>query len=327
MKAIQLPAFADHAELSLIDAPAPVPGDDDVLIAVKASGVNFADIMMSRGKYGDRLKPPYTPGFEAAGVVLSCGKNVTTWKVGDRVMGTVPRHICGTYAEQAAIPAWLLMPVPEGFSFVDAAAFSEVFITANLALRTFGKLAAGESVLVHAAGGGVGTAAVQTAKALGARVFATAGSDEKLARVKQLGADELINYTTGDFAVEIKQRTSDKGVDLILESIGGETFEKNLTCLRPLGRMVVFGNSSGKVAICKSTEFANRMISVTGFSFGALTNSRRDIIEQAMQSVAELLAKGAIRPIVGKTFPLAEARAAQDYILTRQNYGKVVLEV
>lgn len=327
MKAIQLPAFADRAELNLIEAPVPTCGDDDALVAVKATGVNFADIMMSRGKYGDRLKPPYIPGFEAAGTVLAVGRNVTQWKLGDRVMGTVPRHICGTYAEQAAIPAWLLMPIPESFSYVEAAAFTEVFITANLALRTFGRLQAGESVLIHAAGGGVGTAAVQTAKALGARVFATAGSDEKLERVKALGADELINYSTSDFAEEIKKRTGGKGVDVVLESVGGETFEKNLLCMRSLGRIVVFGNSSGKVAMMKSTEFANRMISIAGFSFGALTNTRRDIIEDTMRSVAELLARGAIRPIVGKTFPLAEARAAQDYILSRQNYGKVLLEV
>jgi NADPH2:quinone reductase len=327
MKAIQLPAFADRAELTLVDAPEPVPGDDDVVVGVKATGVNFADIMMSRGKYGDRLKPPYIPGFEAAGVVLATGKNVAQWKPGDRVMGTVPRHICGTYAEQAVVPAWLLMPVPEQFSFIEAAAFTEVFITANLALCTFGRLMPGESVLVHAAGGGVGTAAVQTAKALGARVFATAGSDEKLARVKQLGADELINYNTTDFAEEIKKRTNGKGVDVLLESVGGETFEKNLLCMRSLGRIVVFGNSSGKVAMMKSTEFANRMISIAGFSFGALTNTRRDIIEQTMKSVSELLASGAIRPVVGKVFPLTEARTAQDYILARQNYGKVLLEV
>jgi NADPH2:quinone reductase len=327
MRAIQLPAFADRAELNLVEAPPPAPGADDVLVAVRASGVNFADIMMGRGKYGDRLKPPYIPGFEAAGTVLAVGKQVTRWKSGDRVMGTVPRHICGTYAEQAVIPAWLLMPVPESFSFVEAAAFTEVFITANLALRQFGRLQPGESVLVHAAGGGVGTAAVQTAKALGARVFATAGSDEKLARVKALGADELINYNTTDFAAEIKQRTGGLGVDVLLESVGGETFEKNLLCMRQLGRIVVFGNSSGKVAMMKSTEFANRMISITGFSFGALTNTRRDTVEAAMTSVAELLARGVVKPIVGKTFPLAQARAAQDYILSRQNYGKVVLDV
>jgi NADPH:quinone reductase len=327
MRAIQIPAFADRAELNLVDLPPPVPGDDDVLIKVAATGVNFADIMMARGKYGDRLKPPYVPGFEAAGVVLATGKRVIDWQPGRRVMGTVPRHICGTYAEQAVIPAWLLMPVPENFSFAEAAAFTEVFITAILALRTFGRVEAGQNVLVHAAGGGVGTAAVQIASAMDTRVFATAGSDEKLARVKQLGADVLINYNTTDFVEAIKDATGGKGVDLILESVGGETFENNLRCLHSLGRMVVFGNSSGKVAMMKSTEFANRMISISGFSFGALTNTRHDIVEQAMRWVAELLAKNAIRPVVGKVFPLAEARAAQDYILSRQNYGKVVLEV
>lgn len=327
MLAIQLCEFGEAAPLVLVDVPDCVPGEDDVLVAVKAAGINYADILMRRGKYSDRLKPPYTPGFEAAGEVLATGKNATQWKVGERVMGTVPRHICGCYAEKAVMPAWLLLPVPDNFTFEEAAAFPEAFITAHLALRLFGKLAAGESVLIHAAAGGVGTAAVQMARALGARVFATASSDEKLNRTKQLGATEQINYAALDFEEEVAKRTDGQGVDLILESVGGEAFEKSLRCLRPLGRLVVYGASSGKTASVKSSEFSRKTITVSGFSFGALTLLRPSLIRQAMQAVSELVVEENIRPVVGKTFPLADARAAQDYITERRNIGKVVLQI
>ncbi len=323
MRAILVNEFGEDAEQVLAEVPE--PGEGEVLVEVKAIGVNYADILMRRGKYGDRLPPPYTPGFEAAGVILKTGKGVTDWKPGQRVMGTVPRQQCGCYAEQAVMPAWLLMHVPDRFRDEDGAAFSEVFITAQLALATTGRLSAGETVLIHAAAGGVGTAAVQMARALGARVIATASTQEKLRRVESLGAEVLINYTTHDFQQEVEKHTGGKGVDLVLESVGGEVFEKSLRCLRPLGRLVVFGNSSGIPAAVKSTEIAKRMITISGFSFGTLTNIRPDIIRKAMESVKQMLRKDRIRPVVGKIFPLAEARVAQDYITSRANIGKVVL--
>ncbi len=324
MKAIQIHEFGEAEVLRYEEVAEPRPKEGEVLVEVKAAGVNYADILTRRGKYSQ--KPlPFVPGFEAAGVTLATGKGVADWKPGQRVMGTVLRDTSGCYAQKAVMPAWLLLPVPEQFSFEQAAAFSEVFVTAYLALHVNGRLAKGESVLIHAAGGGVGTASVQMARAMGARVFATASTEEKLARVKKLGADVLINYSSLDFLEEVKKHTDGKGVDVVLESVGGEVFDKSLKCLRPLGRLVVYGSSSAQVSAARVPDLMGRAISVAGFSFGFLTVARPDVIQQAMQAVMEFLSQGAIRPVLGHTFPLEQARAAHELISSRASFGKVVL--
>jgi len=323
MKAIQISEYGDAAVLLPSDVPEPRPRDGEVLVEVKAAGVNYADILMRRGSYGGRQTLPFVPGFEAAGVVLQTGQGVAEWKPGQRVMGTVLRETCGCYAERAIMPAWLLMPIPDDLSFEEGAAFPEVFITAYLALHVFGRLAKGESVLIQAAGGGVGTAAVQLAHAMGARVFGTASSEEKLWRIKSLGADVAINYATHDFADEVKKAGA--GVDVVLESVGGEVFEKSLKCLRPLGRLVVFGSSSGKAPAFGVKDLTGGIVSVAGFSFGALSVLRPDVIRECMQAVMKFLLEGKVRPVVGHTFPMREARAAHELISSRNSFGKVVL--
>ncbi|MCH7978416.1 MAG: NADPH:quinone oxidoreductase family protein [Acidobacteria bacterium] len=324
MKAIQIHQFGEAEVLRYEDVPEPRPKEGEVLVEVKAAGVNYADILTRRGKYSQ--KPlPFVPGFEAAGVILETGKGVADWKPGQRVMGTVLRDTSGCYAQKAVMPGWLLLPVPEQFSFEQAASFSEVFVTAHLALHVNGRLAKGESVLIHAAGGGVGTAAVQMAHAMGARVFATASTEEKLGKVKQLGADVLINYSSLDFLEEVKKHTDGKGVDVVLESVGGEVFDKSLKCLRPLGRLVAYGTSSAQVAAARVPDLMAGAISVAGFSYGFLTVARPDVIQQAMRAVMELLSQGKIRPVLGHTFPLAQARAAHELISSRASFGKVVL--
>ncbi|MCH8266343.1 MAG: NADPH:quinone oxidoreductase family protein [Acidobacteria bacterium] len=324
MKAIQIHQFGEAEVLRYEDVPEPRPKEGEVLVEVKAAGVNYADILTRRGKYSQ--KPlPFVPGFEAAGVILETGKGVADWKPGQRVMGTVLRDTSGCYAQKAVMPGWLLLPVPEQFSFEQAASFSEVFVTAHLALHVNGRLAKGESVLIHAAGGGVGTAAVQMARAMGARVFATASTEEKLGKVKQLGADVLINYSSLDFLEEVKKHTDGKGVDVVLESVGGEVFDKSLKCLRPLGRLVAYGTSSAQVAAARIPDLMAGAISVAGFSYGFLTVARPDVIRQAMRAVMELLSQGKIRPVLGHTFPLAQARAAHELISSRASFGKVVL--
>ncbi|MCZ6489971.1 MAG: NADPH:quinone oxidoreductase family protein [Acidobacteria bacterium] len=324
MKAIQIHQFGEAEVLRYEDVPEPRPKEGEVLVEVKAAGVNYADILTRRGKYSQ--KPlPFVPGFEAAGVILETGKGVADWKPGQRVMGTVLRDTSGCYAQKAVMPGWLLLPVPEQFSFEQAASFSEVFVTAHLALHVNGRLAKGESVLIHAAGGGVGTAAVQMARAMGARVFATASTEEKLGKVKQLGADVLINYSSLDFLEEVKKHTDGKGVDVVLESVGGEVFDKSLKCLRPLGRLVAYGTSSAQVAAARVPDLMAGAISVAGFSYGFLTVARPDVIRQAMRAVMELFSQGKIRPVLGHTFPLAQARAAHELISSRASFGKVVL--
>jgi NADPH2:quinone reductase len=240
-------------------------------------------------------------------------------------MGTVLRETCACYAEKAVMPAWLLLPVPAHLSFEEAAAFPEVFITAHLALHVFGRLAAGENVLVHAAAGGVGTAAVQAAKAAGARVFGTASTEDKLRRVQELGVDVPINYTKQDFQEVIKQETGGKGVNLVLDSVGGDVFEKSLRCLGTLGRVVSYGTSGGAEGTLRPMDLRHHAITVSGFSFGSLSVSSPDVVRQAMAAAQKLLEERKVRPVVGHVLPLAEARAAHNLMTSRGNFGKVVL--
>jgi NADPH:quinone reductase len=325
MNAIQISQFGDASVMRIADVPEPRPRPGEVLVDVKAAGVNYADILMREGRYSAKLPFPFVPGFEAAGVIAETGDGVADWKPGQRVMGTVLRETSGCYAERAVMPAWLLLPIPEPMSFEEGAAFSEAFITASLALRTFGRLHKGESVLIHAAGGGVGTAAVQLAHAMGARVFATAGSNEKLKRVRELGADVLINYVEWDFAAEVNAATESRGVDLILDSVGGDVFTNSFKCLASLGRVVVFGQSSGKMPTVDARSLMAGNCSVSGFGFGKLSVIRQDIVRECMQTVTEFLARGEVHSVIGRVFPLAEAAAAHQLISSRGNFGKVVL--
>ena len=325
MRAIQISEFSEKAELRLADVPEPNAGPGEVLVEVKAVGVNYADLLMCRGRYGGKRPLPFTPGFEAAGVVVQAGEGVKDWRAGQRVMGTVLRDTCSCYAEQARMPAWLLLPVPEHLSFEEAGAFPEVFVTAQLALHEFGHLKAGETVLVHAAAGGVGTAAVQVAKAAGARVFGTASSEEKLRKVKELGADVLINYVKQDFQEIVKKETEGKGVHLVLDSVGGEVFEKSLRCLGTLGRVVSFGTSSGTEGTIQPMNLRHHAITMSGFSFGSLSVSSPEIVKRAMSAAQKLLESRKVRPVVGHALPLADAAAAFQLFINRGNFGKTVL--
>ena len=325
MKAIQINEFGAAAELRLVDVPDPAPGPGEVLVDVRAVGVNYADLLMCRGSYGGKRPLPFIPGFEAAGVVVAAGQGVTDWKPGDRVMGTVLRQTCACFAEKARMPAWLQLPVPAHMSFEEAGAFTEVFITAQLALHEFGRLQAGETVLIHAAAGGVGTAAVQVAKAAGARVIGTASSEEKLRRVRTLGADILINYVEQDFLDEVKKQTGGKGVDLVLDSVGGEVFEKSLQAMNTLGRVVSFGTSAGKEGTVQPMSLRHHAISVSGFSFGSLSVSSPEIVKRAMAAVQKLLEGKKVQAVVGSAIPLAQAAAAFDLFVKRGNIGKTVL--
>ncbi len=241
MKAVQVTRFGGPEVLAYVDLPDPSPAEQQVLVQVEAMGVNFADLKAREGGHLSAAPPPFTPGLEAAGTVLAVGAKVRQVAPGDRVVA----FPAGGYAERAVAPEALTYRLAPAVPFDAAAAFLLVFNMAYHALKTQGRLAAGETVMIHAAGGGVGTAAVQLAKLWGARVFACAGSDEKLAKVKALGADEAINYVRQDIVEEVRRLSGGQGMDLVLESVGGEVFEKSLQALALLGRMVIFGNSSG----------------------------------------------------------------------------------
>ncbi len=321
MKAVQVTKFGGPEVLAYVDLPDPSPGEGQVLMRVEAIGVNFADLKAREGGHISAARPPFTPGLEAAGTVLAVGAKVRRVASGDRVVA----FPAGAYAERVVAPEALTYRLHAAVPFDAAAAFLLVFNTAYHALKTQGRLAAGESVMIHAAGGGVGTAAVQLAKLWGARVFACAGSNEKLAKVKELGADETINYVTQDIAEEVRRLTGGKGVDLVLESVGGEVFEKSLQVLALMGRMVIFGNSSGRPRTVDETALQGMSKTLAGLSVGGIRARHPEFLRSGCEELLHLLAEGKIRAVIGRKLPLREAAEAHRFIASRASFGKILL--
>ncbi|MCS6805423.1 MAG: NADPH:quinone oxidoreductase family protein [Acidobacteriota bacterium] len=322
MKAIQVVQLGGPELLHYGDVPRPTPAANEVLIQIEAASVNYADTMQRRGIYPGGPQPPYIPGLEVAGRVVELGASVSNVEVGQPVMTLTGR---GGYAQFVSVPASMLMPVPEDFSMEQAAAFPIVFLTAFFALKRYGRLQAGESVLIQAAGGGVGTAAVQLAKHMGARVFACAGSDEKLERVRALGADEIINYRTNDFADVVKHLTGGRGVDLVLETVGGNVFEKSMTILAPFGRLVTYGAAGGQLGSVNSRTLIMNNATVTGVNLNLI--ARTPELGPAMCELLGMIRGTSIRPIIGHTFALDQAADAHRLIESRESFGKIVLRV
>jgi len=321
MKVIHIEQLGGPEVLQYTDVPRPRPGAGEALVQVEVASVNYADTMQRRGLYPGGPQPPFIPGLEVAGRVVELGGGVNSVQEGQRVMTFVGRN---GYAEFVTVPAHILMPVPEGFSVEEAAAFPIVFATAYFALKPYGRLQEGESVLIHAAGGGVGTAAVQLAKRLGARVFATASSDDKLQRVRELGADELINYRTHDFTEVVRQITGGRGVDLILETVGSEVFEKSFDALAPFGRLVTYGAASGKVGMADARRIILNNITVAGVNLNLLARSRQ--MAGGMSELLQLIQGTNIRPIIGHRFALSQAADAHRLLESRDSFGKIVLK-
>ncbi len=324
MKAIQVTQSGGPEVLKVLDLPDPTPGEAQVVVKVEAAGVNYADILSRRGVYPLAPPPPFVPGFEVAGTVVALGPKASGLKVGDRVVGFTAGS-AGGYAERAVGPAALLFPVPAGVSFQDAAAHFINFNTAYHCLRRRGRLQPGETVLIQAAAGGVGTAAVQLAKLFGARVLACASSDDKLASVKALGADATINYATTDFAQAAKRETGGRGVDVVLESVGGDVFEKSVQALAPAGRLVVFGAASGKPGTVQVPVLQKNNLTLATFSIKGTAAQDPAGLQAGALEILGLLEGGKIRPVIGRTYPLADAAQAQQHIEGRGSTGKVLL--
>ena len=320
MRAIQVRAFGGADALEVIDATEPVVRPGTVLVEVEAAGVNYADVMMRRGLYVGGPKPPFVPGLEVAGRAAALGDGVDKVSVGQDVIALVPS---GGYAERVVVPAHAVMPRPAGMSAEAGAAFPVNFYTADFALHFAGAIEAGRTVLVHAAAGGVGTAAVQLAKQAGARVIATASSEEKLERVRALGADVTAGYD--DFLDVALRETNGAGVDLVLESVGGDVFERSLKALRPLGRLVVYGVASADVRRPDPRELLFRNLWIIGLHIGVLMQTPA-IAGPASTRLFGLLASGRIAPQVGHVLPLEEAARAHELLGDRANYGKIVLK-
>jgi putative PIG3 family NAD(P)H quinone oxidoreductase len=312
--------------LKVMEVDDPVPGPEDILVDVKASALNRADMLQRQGAYPAPFgSPSEIPGLEFSGVVLEVGDRVDSLKEGDSVFGLLGG---GGYASRTITHHRMAVKIPTGWDFVQAAATPEVYLTAYDALFNRGNLQMGESVLIHAAGSGVGTAAVQLAHQAGAFVFGTAGSAEKLAGATDLGMNVGINYHEQDFAEVIKEVTSGAGVDVLIDFIGAPYWDKNIASLAVLGRLVEVGLMGGtKMEVDLRPLMAKRLqVCGTGLR-GRTLGEKLEVTAQFRRHVMPHLASGSMKPIVDRTFPLEEVAEAHKYMETNANFGKIVLTI
>jgi NADPH2:quinone reductase len=321
MKAIEVTEFGESNVLETTERESPEPGSGEVRITVEAAGINFADIMQRRGHYQGGPEPPYVPGMEAAGTIDAVGNGVDR-DVGERVIAMSGE----AYAESVTANEAALFDIPESMNFAEAAGFPVQFLTAHNTLFERGGLEEGDRVLIHAAAGGVGTAATQLASEAGAEVFGTASTQEKLDLAERLGVDHTINYTETDFVEEVNERTGDEGVDLVLDGIGGDTTAQSLDCLAHFGRMVSYGAASGQPGTADSSTLLFNNYTVYGYHLGQSMQRDPERVLSAVPHLTELLTNGNLEVVVGETFPLDAAADAHEYIEDRKSSGKVVLE-
>jgi NADPH2:quinone reductase len=320
MRRIRVHEAGGPEAMRLEEWEAPAPGDGEALVRIEAAGVNFIDVYKRRGLY--KLPLPFTAGEEAAGVVEAVGPGVTEVKPGDRVGYA---SVMGAYATHAIVPARALVPVPEGVSGEVAAATMLQGMTAHYLTHSTYPLQAGETALVLAAAGGVGGLLTQLAKRRGARVIGAVSTEEKAALARAAGADEIIMYTQADLAQEARRLTGGQGVDVVYDSVGKETFDKSLDSLRPRGYLVLYGQSSGPVApLDPQVLNAKGALFLTRPSLVHYTATREELVQRA-GDLFGWIAAGELTVRVDRTYPLAEAGAAHDYLTSRQTRGKVLL--
>src|SRR3954451_7330203 len=321
-----------------VDGPAPEPGDGEVRIAVRAAGVNFADVLARIGLYPDAPKPPVVVGYEVAGVVDAIGSGVTRVHVGDRVVALTR---FGGYATDVVVPSEFVFLLPDEVSDAEGAALPVNYLTAVIALYKLANIAAGETVLIHGAGGGVGIAAMQLARLRRTTIVATA-SAAKHEALHAFGAEHVIDYRTADVAREVRRITNNRGVDVILDPVGGKSFATSYALLAPLGRLIVYGVSAVSRGERRSWWHAARTIlqmpafrplslmnhnrGVFGLNLGHLWSERRQLAS-SMQMLLDEVSAGRLRPVVAKTFPLDHVADAHRFLQSRSNIGKVVLTV
>jgi NADPH2:quinone reductase len=320
MKAVRIHEFGSVEVLKLDEVPRPEPAAGEARVKIEAVGVNFIDIYHRAGQYKGAL--PFILGQEAAGVVDAVGSGVTEVKAGDHVAYAL---VQGSYAEYALAPAWRLVSIPAGVDAPHAAAVLLQGTTAHYLTHSTYPLKPGDTALVHAAGGGTGQLLTQIAKRRGARVIATASTEEKAVLAREAGADEVILYTQSDFEAEVKRLTEGKGVDVVYDSVGKTTFEKSLNCLRRRGYMVLYGQSSGAVPPMDPQVLnAKGSLFLTRPYFAHYAADRAELIGRA-NDLFKWMAAGELKVRVDKTFALADAAAAHRYLEGRQSKGKVLL--
>jgi NADPH2:quinone reductase len=322
MRAVVCKAFGPPETLVVEDLPSPSPGPGEAVISVKAAGVNFPDLLIIQNRYQFKPALPFSPGSEVAGVVKAVGAGVTQWKPGDAVTAFT---IYGGFAEEVRIDAARLLPLPEGMSFAIGAAFGLAYATSDHALRDRGELRAGERLLVLGAAGGVGIAAIEIGKALGAHVIACASSEEKLEICRQHGADSTINYATEDLRERVTALTGGRGIDVVYDPVGGRYTESALRSLAWRGRLLVVGFASGEIPKMPLNLPLLKGCSIVGVFWGEFSRREPDRYAEAMRGLGRLFAGGALNPHISATLPLERAPEALRLMADRGVTGKLVL--
>ena len=322
MKAVRCKAWGPPESLVVAHLPDLEPGPGEVVVDVKAAGVNFPDVLTVQGKYQYKPELPFTPGNEFAGVVRAVGPGVSAYAPGQAVIGFTRT---GGFAEQALAPLSSLLPVPEGMDFDTAAAITLTYGTSYHAVADRGALQAGETMLVLGAAGGVGLAAIEIGKALGARVIAAASSDDKLAVCKAHGADELINYEREDLREAIKAATGGRGPDVIYDPVGGRYSEPAFRSIAWRGRHLVVGFAAGEIPRLPWNLMLLKGASVVGVFWGDFTRKEPAAHQVAMQRLMDWMAEGKLRPLVSKRYPLEQTAQALNDMAGRKVVGKVVI--
>jgi len=324
MKAILCKQYGPPESLTFEELPSPRPGPGEAVVAVKAASVNFPDVLIIQNKYQFKPPLPFSPGSELAGVVKEIGEGVTAFKPGDKVIAFTTY---GAFAEEVKTETARLLPMPEGMDYPSAAAFLLTYGTSDHALRDRGALKAGETLLVLGAAGGVGLAAIEIGKALGARVIACASSEEKLAVCREHGADATINYAAEDLRERVKALTDGRGVDVVYDPVGGPYSEPAFRSLAWRGRLLVVGFAAGDIPKLPLNLALLKGASVVGVFWGDFARREPQQFAQSVGQLARWYAEGKLRPHVSQTLPLARAADALKLMAARQVKGKLVLTV
>lgn len=324
MRAVLCTEYGSHDKLVLDDAPDPTPGPDQVLIDVHAASLNFPDLLVIRGEYQFKPEPPFVPGAEAAGVIAALGEGVTGFAVGQRVTSF---GVAGAFAERRVADVGTVIPIPDEITFATAAAMTMAYGTAYHALVQRGQLRSGESLLVLGAAGGVGSAAVEVGKVLGATVIAAASSEEKLEFCRSIGADHTINYTTEDLRSRVREITGGHGADVMYDPVGGDLAEPAFRSTAWGGRYLVIGFAAGDVPAIPLNLPLLKVASIVGVFFGSFSAKQPQIAAANLEEITRMIVAGELNPPVTETFPLERVVDAFELMTSRRAMGKIILQV
>lgn len=325
MRAVLCRTLGSVDNLEVGDAPSPALGEGQVRIAVAAAGLNFPDLLMVEGKYQVKPELPFIPGLEVSGTVLECASGVTHVKPGDRVLAFARKG--GGFASEIVLPGAIVTPIPAAMDFTTAAAFPIAYGTAHFALEYRGQLKAGETLLVLGATGGVGLAAIEIGKMMGARVIAAAGGPDKIAMARATGADEVIDYRSENLRDRVLELTNKKGVDVVFDPVGGSSFEQSVRCIGWEGRILVVGFASGEIPKVAANMILVKNFSVIGVVFGEHSWRYPDQSRARLGTLLAAWEKGVLKPRVWASFPMTEVKSALAEISGRRVIGKVVLSI